>query len=87
MSERLIVDPLESIIKNTYLYINLADRNAVGAALVRLGGVIEIAELCPIHDSGLITSKLAVCIVHQILGMLAVGQGCRVDPSVRREPA
>ena len=39
------------------------------------------------HDGSLITSKLAVCIVHQILGMLAVGQGCRVDPSVRREPA
>ena len=48
-------------------------------------GIIEIAELCPVHDSSLITSKLAVCIVHQILGMLAVGQGCQVDPSIRKE--
>lgn len=32
-SERKIVDPLESIIKNTYLFMNLADRNAIGAAL------------------------------------------------------
>ena len=31
-SERVIIDPLESIIKNTYLYTALAERNAVGAA-------------------------------------------------------
>ena len=31
-SERTIVDPLESIIKNTYLYTALAERNAVGRA-------------------------------------------------------
>lgn len=31
-SERIIIDPLESIIKNTYLYTALAERNAVGAA-------------------------------------------------------
>jgi len=35
-SDRKIVDPLESIIKNTYLYILLAERNAVGQALVNL---------------------------------------------------
>lgn len=35
-SERLIVDPLESIVKNTYLYTALAERNAVGRALVEL---------------------------------------------------
>lgn len=40
-SERRIVDPLESVIKNTYLYINLAERNAVGRALV------ELAERSP----------------------------------------
>jgi hypothetical protein len=33
-SERDIVDPLESIIKNTYLYISVAERNAVGIRLV-----------------------------------------------------
>ncbi len=43
-SERPIVDPLESIIKNTYLFINLADRNGVGDALWRL------AELHPDGD-------------------------------------
>lgn len=36
-SSRLIVDPLESIVKNTYLYLNLADRNGVGRALLELG--------------------------------------------------
>lgn len=33
-SERDIVDPLESIIKNTYAYISVAERNAVGIKLV-----------------------------------------------------
>lgn len=33
-SERLIIDPLESIVKNTYLYITLAERNAVGRVLL-----------------------------------------------------
>lgn len=35
-SERKIIDPLESIVKNTYLYTTLAERNAVGNALVDL---------------------------------------------------
>ena len=35
-SERLIVDPIESIIKNTYLYTALAERNAVGQAFGKL---------------------------------------------------
>jgi broad specificity phosphatase PhoE len=35
-SERLIIDPLESIVKNTYLYTTLAERNAVGRSLVEL---------------------------------------------------
>jgi len=35
-SWRDIVDPLESIIKNTFMYINLAEKNAVGQALVEL---------------------------------------------------
>lgn len=35
-SWRDIQDPLESIIKNTYLYISLAEKNAVGKALVKL---------------------------------------------------
>ncbi len=35
-SWRDIQDPLESVIKNTYLYINLAEKNAVGRALVKL---------------------------------------------------
>ena len=40
-SSRNIVDPLESIIKNTYLYINMAEKNAVGQALVRLAAKNE----------------------------------------------
>jgi len=41
-SEREVVDPLESIIKNTYLYVTLAERNAVGRALV------DLAEKSPL---------------------------------------
>ena len=33
-SERRIIDPLESIIKNTYLYINLAEKNRIGTTLI-----------------------------------------------------
>lgn len=40
-SWRDIQDPLESIIKNTYLYINAAEKNAVGQALVKLAEKTE----------------------------------------------
>ncbi|MHC2164182.1 LPD38 domain-containing protein [Bradyrhizobium ottawaense] len=33
-SERDVVDPLESIIKNTYAYVSIAERNAVGIKLI-----------------------------------------------------
>lgn len=35
-SERDLIDPLESIIKNTYAYVALAERNAVGHAFVTM---------------------------------------------------
>ena len=35
-SERNVIDPIESIIKNTYLYVQLAQRNQVGVKLVEL---------------------------------------------------
>ena len=35
-SEREIIDPLESIIKNTYIFTNLAERNKVGQAFAKL---------------------------------------------------
>jgi len=35
-SERNIIDPIESIIKNTYMYLSLAERNAVGTAFVNM---------------------------------------------------
>lgn len=35
-SERIIVDPLESVIRNTYAYTSAADRNRVAAALAEL---------------------------------------------------
>jgi hypothetical protein len=35
-SEREIIDPLESIIKNTYTYIALAERNRVGRAFLQM---------------------------------------------------
>ncbi|MES2346603.1 MAG: LPD38 domain-containing protein, partial [Pseudomonadota bacterium] len=48
-SERVIIDPLESIVKNTYLYTALAERNAVGRAfgdlvLDNTGKVTQLAE-------------------------------------------
>lgn len=50
-SWRDIVDPLESIIKNTFTYINLAEKNAVGRALVDLAkskeGLGKYAEKIP----------------------------------------
>lgn len=33
-SERDIIDPLESVIKNTYAYVSIAERNAVGVKLI-----------------------------------------------------
>lgn len=35
-SDRQIIDPLESIVKNTYYFINLAERNNVGRSMVEL---------------------------------------------------
>ena len=35
-SERNIIDPIESIIKNTYMYLSLAERNAVGNAFIHM---------------------------------------------------
>jgi N12 class adenine-specific DNA methylase len=37
-SARNIIDPLESIMKNTFMYLNLAQRNDVGVALTKLLG-------------------------------------------------
>lgn len=37
-SDRAVIDPIESIIKNTYTYLALADRNEVGQSLVKLAG-------------------------------------------------
>jgi hypothetical protein len=39
-SDEMVVDPIESIIKNTYAYIALAERNAVGQSLVDLAGTV-----------------------------------------------
>jgi hypothetical protein len=33
-SDRTVVDPLESVIKNTYAYVSIAERNAVGIKLI-----------------------------------------------------
>ena len=40
-STRDIVDPLESIIKNTYQFVNIAERNSVGRAIVELAEANE----------------------------------------------
>jgi hypothetical protein len=56
-SWRDIQDPLESIIKNTFLYINLAEKNAVGRALVDLAkskeGMGKFVEKIPAPMKGI----------------------------------
>lgn len=50
-SERDIIDPLESVIKNTYAYISIAERNAVGIKLVdalkKDGAEVKVAKRAP----------------------------------------
>ncbi len=36
-SAREIIDPLESIVKNTYAFVNVADRNVIGQKIIELG--------------------------------------------------
>jgi hypothetical protein len=43
-SDRLIIDPLESIIKNTYAFITLAERNRVMTAMLELSQKAEGGE-------------------------------------------
>ena len=40
-SDREIIDPLESIIKNTYTFINIAEKNKVGRAIAELANAKE----------------------------------------------
>ena len=47
-SEREIINPLESIVKNTYVLINAADRNQVGIALANL--VDQYPELADVFE-------------------------------------
>ncbi|OPY16379.1 MAG: hypothetical protein A4E69_00249 [Syntrophus sp. PtaB.Bin138] len=55
-SWRDIQDPLESIIKNTYLYINMAEKNAIGDALVKMAektqGLGKFIEKIPTQMQG-----------------------------------
>lgn len=50
-SERDVVDPLESIIKNTYAYVSIAERNAVGIKLIdalkKDGAEVKVSKRAP----------------------------------------
>jgi hypothetical protein len=50
-SERDIIDPLESVIKNTYAYISVAERNAVGLKLIdalkKDGAEVKVTKRAP----------------------------------------
>lgn len=50
-SERDIVDPIESIIKNTYAYVSIAERNAVGIKLIdalkKDGAEVKVSKRAP----------------------------------------
>lgn len=56
-SSRDIIDPLESTIKNAYALLNVAERNVVGQALVRLSqqheGLGKFVEKVPIESIGI----------------------------------
>ncbi len=47
-SEREIINPLESIIKNTYAMINAADRNQVGVAMARIAH--DVPDVAPMFQ-------------------------------------
>lgn len=49
-SDRAIIDPIESIIKNTYTYLALADRNAVGQKFIELAE--KSGKLAGVGDNG-----------------------------------
>lgn len=55
-SDRSIIDPLESIIKNTYAYVSVAERNAVGIKLIdtlkKTGSEVSTSKL-PAKDADL----------------------------------
>jgi hypothetical protein len=50
-SERDVIDPLESVIKNTYAYISIAERNAVGIKLIdalkKDGAEVKVSKRAP----------------------------------------
>jgi hypothetical protein len=50
-SERDVIDPLESIIKNTYAYVSVAERNAVGIKLIdalkKDGAEVKVTKRAP----------------------------------------
>lgn len=53
-SERVIIDPIESIIKNTYAYIALAEKNAAGLKLVDglfPGKKMRLLENTTVHEA------------------------------------
>ena len=65
-STRDIIDPLESIVKNTYLYLNIAERNKVGRAIVELAERTEgMGRLVEKVDAGGRSAKDNVLTVYR----------------------
>jgi Large polyvalent protein associated domain 38 len=44
-SQRVVIDPIESIVRNTYLYTHMAERNVVGTKLIDLLRPFDEAEV------------------------------------------
>lgn len=57
-SDRGIIDPIESIIKNTYTYLSLADRNAVGQKYIELANSLPEARTDGGPTSGEMAEKV-----------------------------
>lgn len=60
-SERKIIDPLESVIKNTYAYIHLAEKNAAGLKLIDALGLrkeVKLKEYEPAGDIAPISGEI-----------------------------
>jgi hypothetical protein len=57
-SDKGIIDPIESIIKNTYMYTAIADRNAAGQAFVRMAQK-DMPEMAKKIDANIVGSKVS----------------------------
>lgn len=86
-SDRDIINPLESIVKNTYALINAAERNRVGIAMVNLGKQHpELAQL--FEDVPAEQTKVASVKINDLIEQLVGGKmGLMLDGGAQEAQA